>query len=111
MARFVLNPVGVKALARDAGVRLALHTIAESIAQEVRDIGPKDDDADPHYVEAITVDSGVDKGMATARVNANKFTSNWIEFGTGAPGPTPAFAPMRRAVENLGFHTVGGKRR
>lgn len=27
----------------------------------------------------------------------------WIEMGTEAPGPTPVFAPLRRAVEAAGY--------
>lgn len=87
-------------LARDADVGVALTKVAEQIADTVRRIGPRDADADEHYVEMITVDSGLDGSTVVGRVNANKWTSWFIEAGTS---DTPTFAPLRHATESVGL--------
>ena len=54
------------------------------------------------------MDVGIsDTGMVMARINANDFKSAFIEFGTGEPGPTPAFAPLRRGCEAAGLNLRG----
>lgn len=107
--RFVLNELGIQEVGHSAGLLIALEAIALDIAENVKAIAPVDDDADVHYIDLITVDTGELAGHLVARVNANKFTANWLEFGTGEPGPTPAFAPMRRGAERAGFLLVGGR--
>ncbi len=36
------------------------------------------------------------------RVGATDFKAHWIEFGTGAPGPTQAAAPGQKTAEHFG---------
>ena len=40
------------------------------------------------------------KGRAV--VGPTDFKAAWLEFGTGAPGPTTAFAPVQKVVEHFG---------
>jgi hypothetical protein len=42
------------------------------------------------------------KGMPAARVGATDFKAHWIEFGTGKPGPTEAFAPRAKTAAHFG---------
>jgi len=59
------------------------------------------------YVSQIKGEAGLENGIAVGRVNAYKFTSHWIEYGTS---DTPAFAPLRRGAESAGLPVYGGKR-
>lgn len=79
-----------------------LEDYASKAAANTRSIAPTGDDS-PHYRDQITHEVKMHRGRYIGRVNANKHTSAWIEFGTGRPGPTPAFAPLRRGVEMLGL--------
>ena len=121
---FIPNPMGIAMIARSTMMETMLKGAAEAIAVVVRQIGPSDVGNEPQglgymgiraevdpvpYVNQISVASGVKEGVVMARVNADKFTSNWIEFGTGEPGPTPAFAPLRRAAESVGLRLVSKK--
>ena len=42
------------------------------------------------------------KGMPGLRVGATDFKAHWIEFGTGNPGPTEAFAPRAKTAAHFG---------
>ena len=117
---FIPNPMGLAMIARSTTMETMLKGAAEAVAEVVRQIGPTDVGQEPQnlafgeidpvpYVNQISVASGVKEGVVMARVNAGKFTSNWIEFGTGEPGPTPAFAPLRRAAESVGLRLVSKK--
>lgn len=103
--RFVYNKASEPLLARTVQMQAAMAERAELVAEAARSLGPRGD-SEPHYVDMIEVAVGAGPRGAIARVNANKFTSHWIEFGTGAPGPTPAFAPLRRGAESVGLHLV-----
>lgn len=108
--RFTLNPAGIKALQMSPQMLTGLKLIGEEIAEGVREVAPiGDPEMGEHYVDMITVDVGIELGRAVARVNANKFTALWLEFGTGEPGPTPAFAPLRRGAESRGIVLIGAR--
>ena len=48
----------------------------------------------------ITADAAIIETKAAARVNARKFTSGFIEFGTS---DTPPFAILRTSVDATGL--------
>ena len=41
-------------------------------------------------------------GMPARRVGSTDFKAHWIEFGTGQPGPTKAFAPRAKTAAHFG---------
>lgn len=106
---FDANPNLLDTLGQAPWMAGELRLIAEDIARRAKSLGPKDDDA-PHYVDLIDVDVGLVKraggsgggwrSVYIARVNAFKFTSHWVEFGSVH---NPPFAPLRRAVESVGY--------
>jgi hypothetical protein len=102
-ARFVANPQAQGLLGRTPQMAALLKDRAEQVARVVRQIGPRGDSGE-HYVDMIETDVGVEGPTLIGRVSANKFTSGFIEFGTVR---TPAFAPLRRAVEAVGLRLVG----
>lgn len=57
------------------------------------------------YVDGIDAVAGVEGGIAVGRVNAHKFTSAYIEYGTS---DTPAFAPLRRGADAAGLKVYSG---
>ena len=105
--RFVYSKAATPQLAKGKQMLSALRQFGEKAAAEARNLGPVGD-SEPHYVDMIDVDLGIEGDTALARVNANKFTSNWIEFGTE---DTPAFAPLRRGAEAAGLKVVAGRAR
>ena len=40
-------------------------------------------------------------GMPAKRVGSTDFKAHWIEFGTGQPGPTEAFAPRAKTAAHF----------
>ena len=81
---------------------------AEKILEGVQGVAPVGSGAGGHYRDMLEVEATIENGVSTAHVVAMKFTALWLEFGTGAPGPTPAFAPLRRGAEAAGFRVTGG---
>lgn len=97
-AKFVPNPAGLAAAATMAGMFMA--SIAENIAEAAQSIAPVGDSA-PHYKDMIRAEGPVTvEGKLGWRVNAWKYTSGFLEFGTS---DTPAFAVLRRASESTGL--------
>lgn len=101
MSKFKINPALAELIADTQAMEDMVTDRAEEMADKVRTVtGPKGESDDP-YVDNIEVESGRDdKGHRFARVNAKKFTSGWIEFGTIK---MVAQAPLRRAAELLGL--------
>jgi len=95
--RFVPSVTGMNALASSEGLEDALKEVAEEIASNARDLAPE---LSGDYKAGISVVAGEEDGESLARVNANDWKSGLIEFGTE---DTPAFAPLRRAVESVGL--------
>ena len=119
---FIPNPMGIAMIARSTMMETMLKGAAEAIAEVARKTAPTDVEEDSlwpeldptPYREQITVASGVKEGVVMARVNANKFTSNWLEFGAGPSPyrhglPFPPRAILRRAAETVGLRLVSKK--
>lgn len=107
VTKVVLNYTGIAEIGRSEAVIAMLHGKGEMVAEHARSLVPRDADSDPHYVDMISVESGLDDlGRGIARVNANKYTSNWIEYGSEK---VQAYAPLRRGAESAGLVVVGGK--
>lgn len=95
--RFVLDRLGVAALARTADMLRLVEEKANEVADRARSIAPQDSG---DYVDGIEVESGIENDVATGRVNANDWKSGLIEFGTDH---TPAYAPLRKGAEAAGL--------
>lgn len=76
-----------------------LEDLASAAAANSRSVAPVGDDS-PHYRDQIEHVVGINRGRYIGRVNANKDTSGFIEFGTR---DTPTFAPLRRGLEMIGL--------
>lgn len=98
--RFVPNPVAGAELARTPEMMAFLLAKATEAAEASKAIAPV---RTGRYRAGI----GASVEPGRARINAFYFTSHWIEFGTGQPGPTPAFAPLRRGAEAVGLRLSG----
>lgn len=70
---------------------------AMNIAETAKALAPVDEGDYRDGIEAIW---GIEDGTAIGRVNANWFTSHWIEWGTN---DTPTFAVITRAAEAAGY--------
>lgn len=95
--RFVPNPAFPAELVSLPATHAALQEAAKTVAAKAQDLGSE---IDPDYQTDVETTAG------GARVNASGGGINpasWIEFGTGAPAPTPAYAPLRRAIQSAGF--------
>jgi len=61
---------------------------------------------DGKYAASIKV---VKKGRrGVGKVRATDYKAAWIEFGTGAPGPTTAFAPAEKTANHFGGNLDSG---
>lgn len=98
--RFVPDHDGMLAISRTVEMAKALDTFADYTASNARNLAPVDEG---DYRNSIDTTSGVDGGVATARVNANDWKAGLIEFGTE---DTPTFAPLRRGAEQAGLKLV-----
>lgn len=88
-----------QARAQDA-VRQELNEFAATVLEVWRSHSPVDEGryaASVKVIKDITVN-----GMPGKRVGATDFKAHWIEFGTGNPGPTEAFAPRAKTVSFFG---------
>lgn len=95
MARFVANPAFMQLLENSQEVDDARMETAENVAQVARENAPQRSGS---YKENIHVERELAEGRPRARVVADDPTgaAGLIEFGTE---DTPAFAPLRRALE------------
>ena len=103
MARIFLPNLGMAdELESDPEVAESMVEVGEQAAEIAKGIAPR---RSGDYINSIRVVTGInDDGKAVVRVLADDFKAGWIEKGTGPPGPTPAHAPLRKAVEAVVGH-------
>ncbi len=74
-------------------------------AEEVRDHwkfkeAPVDEG---RYAASIKVRKGkANFGLPSRRVTASDYKAHWLEYGTGEPGPTTAYAPGEKTAMHFG---------
>ena len=103
--RFVPNPLGIALIGRTPLMANAMLERADEVAETAHSIAPEGPGKDGHYRDQITTAPIVENAVAGARVNANKFTSAWIEFGTS---DTPTFAVLRTSCDANGLSLSEG---
>lgn len=91
----------LKQAAAQDEVRTQLTKFAEEVRDYWRSVAPVESG---RYAASITVlkKNMTVRGMPAKRVAATNFKAHWIEFGTGEPGPTPAFAPRAKTAAHFG---------
>jgi hypothetical protein len=99
--RFKPNPLAGAILSKTPEMTAFLYGLAETAVSAAQSVAPV---RSGEYRDSIAAYPGVGK----ARVQASDFKAVWIEFGTGQPGPTAAFAPLRRGAEAAGLQLSGG---
>lgn len=103
-ATFKRNPRWDDEVRRSPEVRVLRHRAATEVAREAERIGKS---------VSKSYRTEVDEQGDQTRVNANTEginSASWIEIGTGGQAPTPAYAPLRKAVDLAGLKLTGGKR-
>jgi hypothetical protein len=77
----------------------ATRDVADGIAADAEALAPQGPGQGGHFSEMIVAEGPfvAPEGLVS-RVDALKFTSWFLERGTGAPGPTPALEIMERAA-------------
>jgi hypothetical protein len=101
---FIPDIAGIARLQMTPQMAAALAYYADQIIDAAKGFAPV---LTGSYVSGLQVDIAFENGQAVARANAWDFKSHWIEFGTGEPGPTPAFAPLQRGADAAGIG-IGG---
>lgn len=97
--RYVPNPLFPALVASSVEMVALMGEKADKGAEIAESIAPIGEGVGGHYKDQIHGTSGINNGVAMGRINAWKFTSGFLEFGTS---DTPKFAVLRRAVESLG---------
>lgn len=107
--KFVQDPTLIKKLGVNPEMGIMLGQRADLAADATRSIAPvgKTSKAGEHYKDKIDSDVRIVAGRFVGRVNAHKFTSAWLEFGTIRMRPR---APLRRGAEMTGLLLVARRR-
>lgn len=103
--RIIPNPAGIALLARTPFMSAEMLDRADEVAENAKSVAPYGEGEGGHYRDMIRTAPIVAKGVAGARVNAWKFTSGFIEFGTS---DTPIFQPLRKGAEMAGLSLGAG---
>lgn len=103
MSRVRLDPNLERKIAASGILAPELGKAAETIRRNARAIAPRSSEHHRHYADQIVAEVGEERGIIVGRVTAKDRISGFIEFGTGEPGPTPAFAPLRRGAMMAGY--------
>lgn len=100
---FKLNPRFLAELEQQAGVRAAMTAAAVGVANRAEAIGQRVDDDYEVTVEQTA------RGVRVRAHGGPLNPAAWMEFGTGHPGPTPAYAPLRRGAQAMGLRLKASK--
>jgi hypothetical protein len=103
---FIPKPLGIALIARTPFMANAMEERAGEVAAAAKAIAPRGPGKGGHYADMIDTAQIVAEGVAGARVNAWKFTSGFIEFGTS---DTPTFAPLRLGCDAAGLSLTGAQ--
>ena len=102
--RFEPDRSGIAAIAKSMTLlEEPIREVTEEIVDNAKGFSPVDEG---DYRDGIEAEVGEDDGTVTGRANATDWKSGFIEFGTGAPAPTQAYAPLRRGAEKAGLKVV-----
>ena len=85
------------AIAADGKINAALNDEMKEIVDYWKSVSPVDTG---RYAASVKVIKKAKRGKG--KVGATDFKAHWIEFGTGAPGPTKAFAPGEKTARQFG---------
>lgn len=106
--RIVMRPGALDDLERDPAMVRMLAQRAGDVVGYAQTIAPRGNSPEADsYRAQIQAEVGTEGVRTIARVNANKFTSHWIEFGTIR---TRAHAVLRRAAALAGLRLTGGRK-
>lgn len=93
--RFAFNTRVIPQLMNHPNLRHVLKDMAEFVAEEAREIAPVDEgDYRDSLDSTVIFEDGMTKGIAFS----DDYKALLVEFGTV---DTPAFAPLRRALDRL----------
>jgi hypothetical protein len=99
--RFIVDPTVIPKLATAAEMGAMLDVRATQAANAVRAIAPiGESDVGYRYIDGIEAVVQLGRRGLVGRVNANKWTSRFLEFGVYGRAPA---APLRRGVEMSGL--------
>ena len=96
--RVVIRPGFERDLRRSREVLEQVDRAASAGVEVAKGIAPA---ATGAYRDGIELDSAAARGELPARIVATDHKSNWVEFGTGAPGPTPKFRVLGRTADSI----------
>lgn len=109
---FVPARDAARKLGRTPAMRAMLSTYVEAGEEAVKAIAPVGDSKPgDHYkdqIEGVVGTRGSRGGVFIGRINAFKWTSHWIEFGTIN---NPAYAPLRRGLAAIGARVFERKKK
>lgn len=103
-----LNALGIpqaeleKAIRESAEVQAEKKKLAQQLANHAKSISPVDEGK---YAAAWKVEQK--RNGETRAINRN-YKAHWIEYGTGAPGPTKAFAVAEKTAHAFGGDLTSG---
>lgn len=92
-----------KAIRESAAVRAEKKRVAQQLANHAKSISPVDEG---DYAAAWKAEQNSETGETQA-INRN-YKAHWIEYGTGAPGPTKAFAVAEKTAHAFGGDLTDG---
>jgi hypothetical protein len=104
-SNFLPNPGFERALLANPELLPLMRLFAEAGAAGARRVAPRHTGA---YADSISASFGTEAGIVTGRVASSDFFAHGIEHGSVN---NPAYAPLRRGVQQAGLRVVVGEGR